>query len=365
MAEKEWMRRGIHLARKGEGWTSPNPLVGAVIVKDGRVIGEGWHQKRGEAHAERNALQNCREDTKGTTLYVTLEPCCHTGRTPPCTQAIIDAGISRVVIGSRDPNPKVSGQGAEYLRRNGVEVREDFLREECDKLNPIFFHYIATGRPFVAMKYAMTADGKIATKTGDSQWITEKSARNYVHMLRNRYRGIVVGSGTVLADDPMLNCRMEGGRNPVRIVCDRRLRISTESRICQTAGEIPTILVTNKPKPEKARRLKALGVTLLEVSLKKGVLDLDCLMDRLGELEIDSILVEGGGDILGSFLSEHLAHMVHCFVGAKIFGGIGAKSPVGGIGVETVSQGMGLRLSSVKPFPEGDVLLEYCVKEQG
>lgn len=365
MAEKQWMRRAIYLAKKGEGWTSPNPLVGAVIVKEDRVIGEGWHQKRGEAHAERNALQACMEDPKGATIYVTLEPCCHTGRTPPCTQAILDAGISRVVIGSRDPNPKVSGQGAEYLRRSGVEVLEDFLREECDQLNPIFFHYIATKRPFVAMKYAMTADGKIATKTGDSQWITEESARDYVHMLRNRYRGIMVGSGTVLADDPMLNCRMEGGRNPVRIVCDRRLRMQPESRICRTAREIPTIVATNKPDPEKAKRLEDLGVTLLEVPLKRGALHLDWLMDRLGKLEIDSILVEGGGDILGSFLSEKLVHMVHCFVGAKIFGGTGARSPVGGIGVEKVSQGLMLHLSSVKPFPEGDVLLEYCVKEKG
>ena len=212
MNEQDSMRRAIALARRGIPWTSPNPLVGAVIVKEDRVIGEGWHARCGTLHAERAALENCTENPAGATIYVTLEPCCHHGRQPPCTDALIAAGISRVVIGSRDPNPKVAGGGVSRLREAGITVIEDFLREECDALNPIFFHYITTRQPYVALKYAMTADGKLAAYTGASQWITGDAARAHVHRLRSRYRAILVGIGTVLADDPRRNCRLDDGR---------------------------------------------------------------------------------------------------------------------------------------------------------
>ena len=200
MEKQDFMRHAIALAKNGIGAVDPNPLVGAVIVKDGEIIGEGWHARFGGLHAERNALANCRTSPKGATIYVTLEPCCHYGKTPPCTEALLEAGIAKVVIGSRDPNPKVAGKGAAILREAGVEVEEDFLREECDALNGPFFHYITTNRPYVAMKYAMTADGKIATVTGASQWITNEASRYHVHALRRRYPAILAGIGTVLAE---------------------------------------------------------------------------------------------------------------------------------------------------------------------
>ena len=240
------MRRAIELATKGEGHTDPNPLVGAVIVKDGRIIGEGYHEVYGSLHAERNALKNCTEDPSEADMYVTLEPCCHFGKQPPCTLALIEAGIRHVYVGSSDPNPKVAGKGIAQLKRAGIEVTENFMKEECDALNPVFFHYISTKEPYIALKYAMTADGRIATDSGRSQWITGAKAREHVHKLRNRYKGILVGIGTVLADDPILNCRIDGGRNPIRIVLDTYLSIPLESRLVQSAGDIPLIVVCGK-----------------------------------------------------------------------------------------------------------------------
>ena len=220
MNDVEYMRLALALAERGRGWTAPNPMVGAVIVKDGAVIGQGWHERYGEPHAERNALAACTADPAGATMYVTLEPCCHHGKQPPCVDAILASGIRRVVIGSADPNPLVAGKGVAILRSRGVEVTESVLREECDALNRIFFHYITTGRPFVSMKYAMTMDGKIAAFTGASKWVTGETARRHVQQQRHRFRGIMVGVGTVLADDPLLTCRMENGRNPIRVICD-------------------------------------------------------------------------------------------------------------------------------------------------
>ena len=234
MTDQEYMLRAIQLAKKGEGWTNPNPMVGAVIVKDGKIIGEGYHKKYGELHAERNAIASLTESAEGAVIYVTLEPCCHHGKTPPCTEAIIEQKIRKVVIGSRDPNPKVAGKGVQMLREAGVTVVEDFMREECDQLNPVFFHYITTKTPYVVMKYAMTLDGKIATKTGASKWITGESARKEVQHMRHQYMGIMAGIGTVLADDPMLNVRVEGWKSPVRIVCDSKLRIPDDRGLCRT-----------------------------------------------------------------------------------------------------------------------------------
>ena len=235
MAEEQFMKRAIELAKQGVGWTAPNPLVGAVVVKNGRVIGEGYHRKYGELHAERNALAACTEDPAGATLYVTLEPCCHYGKTPPCTEIIIEKKIAKVVIGSRDPNPKVAGKGARILREHGINVVEDYMREACDALNPVFFHYITTKTPYVVLKFAMTLDGKIATRTGASKWITGEAARNHVHQLRGRYAGILAGIGTVLADDPMLNCRIDGAHQPLRIILDSHLRIPMGSRLVRSA----------------------------------------------------------------------------------------------------------------------------------
>ena len=226
---QDYMRMALELAGQGEGKVSPNPMVGCVVVKEGKVIATGYHEAYGGYHAERNALLHCQEDTEGAELYVNLEPCCHYGKTPPCTEIILEKKIKKVYVGCLDSNPKVAGKGIEILRQHGVEVVTGILEEECRAINEVFFHYMKKKMPFTAMKYAMTLDGKIACETGDSKWVTGTEAREHVQCLRNRYRGIMAGIGTVLKDDPMLNCRMEGGTNPVRIICDSRLRIKERS----------------------------------------------------------------------------------------------------------------------------------------
>ena len=362
MTDQDYMRRAISLAERARGWTSPNPLVGAVIVKDGRIIGEGYHKKYGELHAERNAIASLTESAEGATIYVTLEPCCHYGKTPPCTEAIIENRIARVVIGSRDPNPKVAGKGAKQLREAGIAVEEDFLREECDRLNPVFFHYITTKTPYVILKYAMTADGKIATKTGASKWITGDKARELVQHMRHNYRGIMVGIGTVLADDPMLNVRFEGGRSPVRIICDSRLRIPEDCAISKSAHEYETIVACASAEPDKRKRLEMLGIQVIELPDADGRVDLCALMRVLGEKSIDSILLEGGGTLNDSMLRLGLVHEVKAFVAPKLFGGAGAKTPVGGSGIEWPDQAVRLSLERVTTVGE-DLLIEYKAGE--
>lgn len=355
------MERAIELAKRARGFTSPNPMVGAVIVKDGKVIGEGYHERCGELHAERNALASLTESAEGATIYVTLEPCCHYGKTPPCTEAIIEHKLAKVVIGSRDPNPLVSGKGAAILRKAGIEVVEDFMREECDAINPIFFHYITTKRPYVAMKYAMTMDGKIATRTGASKWITGEAARNHVQTLRHAYKGIMVGIGTVLADNPMLNCRMQGGIDPVRIVCDTHLRIPMDCQIVQTADTIETILATSTNEKEKIDQLIKKGVQILQIPEKDGCIDLNLLMQTLGEKGIDSILLEGGGRLNDSFLREKLIQKAYVYLAPKIFGGEDAKTPVEGIGISLPEQSANFKLQQIQQIEE-DILLEYIAK---
>ena len=245
MSDEKYMELALSLAERGAGRVSPNPMVGAVIVKNGKIIGEGWHARYGDLHAERNALADCEkrgENPKGATIYVTLEPCCHHGKTPPCTDALIAAGIARVVIGSEDPNPLVAGKGIRQLREAGIEVSSGVLKEACDRLNRVFFHYITHHTPYVVMKYAITMDGKIAAYTGNSQWITGEAARQNVHRDRNRYTAIMAGIGTVLADDPLLTCRIPEGKNPTRIIADTHLQIPLDAQIVKTAREIPTIL---------------------------------------------------------------------------------------------------------------------------
>lgn len=359
--ERKYMERAIELAKRARGFTSPNPMVGAVIVKDGKVIGEGYHERCGELHAERNALASLTESAEGATIYVTLEPCCHYGKTPPCTEAIIEHKLAKVVIGSRDPNPLVSGKGAAILRKAGIEVVEDFMREECDAINPIFFHYITTKRPYVAMKYAMTMDGKIATRTGASKWITGEAARNHVQTLRHAYKGIMVGIGTVLADNPMLNCRMQGGIDPVRIVCDTHLRIPMDCQIVQTADTIETILATSTNEKGKIDQLIKKGVQILQIPEKDGCIDLNFLMQTLGEKGIDSILLEGGGRLNDSFLREKLIQKAYVYLAPKIFGGEDAKTPVEGIGVSLPEQSANFKLQQIQQIEE-DILLEYIAK---
>lgn len=374
MTDQNYMERAIELARLGRGWTNPNPVVGAVIVKEGKIIGEGYHARYGELHAERNAFKALTQSARGGTLYVTLEPCCHQGKTPPCTEAILEHGIARVVIGSRDPNPKVSGKGVERLRAAGVTVDVDFMQEECDQLNPVFFHYITTGLPYVVMKYAMTADGRTATRTGASKWITGDAARELVQEMRHSYMGIMVGIGTVLADNPMLNVRLEGKKSPVRIICDSRLSIQEDSRICRTAELYRTMIACGAitetgalpdgslcASRRKADRLQNLGIKVMELPDKNGKVNLKQLMRELGSKGIDSILLEGGGELNESALRAGIVQEVKVFVAPKLFGGRGAKAPVEGIGVSEPDGAVGLKLESVSQIGE-DLLLEYQVK---
>lgn len=367
MAEEQFMKRAIELAKQGAGWTAPNPLVGAVVVKNGRVIGEGYHRKYGELHAERNALAACTEDPAGATLYVTLEPCCHYGKTPPCTEIIIEKKIAKVVIGSRDPNPKVAGKGARILREHGIEVVEDYMREACDALNPVFFHYITTKTPYVVLKFAMTLDGKIATRTGASKWITGEAARNHVHQLRGRYAGILAGIGTVLEDDPMLNCRIDGAHQPLRIILDSHLRIPMGSRLVRSAKEYPLLVVCNestRDREEGASRIQKLeeaGAKVWTLPEKNGHPDLNALMQRLGEEKIDSVLIEGGGTVNEAALKAHIVHHVYAYIAPKIFGGEDAKTPVEGSGIRLPQECAKLRLAKITVLLN-DMLLEYDVE---
>ena len=357
MNDCEYMRLALDLAKRGLGWTSPNPMVGAVIVKDGRIIGQGWHARCGSLHAERHALSRCTESPQGATMYVTLEPCCHQGRQPPCTDAILEAGIGRVVVGSSDPNPQVAGKGLEILRKAGVEVITGVEQAACDALNYVFFHYIQTRRPYVVMKYAMTLDGKIATRTGASRWITGETARARVHQDRHRYTAIMAGIGTVLADDPMLNCRMEGGKQPVRILCDSHLRLPLESRIVQSARDLPTIVAAGQPDPERIAALEDAGCQVWCLPDAQGRVDLPTLMDRLGAEEIDSILLEGGGMLNWAMLEAGLVQRVQAYIAPKLFGGREARSPVAGEGVALPDQAATLRNVTVTALGE-DFLLE-------
>lgn len=371
MPEEKYMRRAIELAKKGSGHVNPNPLVGAVIVRDGEIIGEGYHECYGQLHAERNAIANAKKrgnSLEGSTIYVTLEPCCHYGKTPPCTEAIIEEKIARVVVGSDDPNPLVSGKGFQMLREKGIEVIPHFLKEECDAMNHVFFHYIRTGTPYVAMKYAMTMDGKIACYTGDSKWVTGEESRAHVQTLRNHYKGIMAGIGTVLADDPMLNCRIEGGKEPIRIITDSHLRIPMDSQLVRTAGQQPLIVAClPDADEEKAAQLQEKGVEVLRIpgvttaditEEQKEVISLPVLMKELGARKIDGILLEGGGQLNESALQAGIVDRIYCYIAPKIFGGAQAKTPVEGQGLTRAADAWQFNRIGMQEFGQ-DILLEY------
>lgn len=357
MTDTAYMKSAWELAQKGCGWVAPNPMVGAVIVKGGEIIGRGWHQKYGGLHAERNALADCRISANGATMYVTLEPCCHFGKTPPCTEAIIESCISKVMIGSADPNPLVCGKGIARLREHGIEVVEGVLKDRCDKLNEVFFHFIRTQTPFVVMKYAMTMDGKIATHTGASKWITSEPARQHVQADRHRYSAIMAGVGTVLADDPLLTCRMENGRNPIRIICDTQLQTPLDAQIVQTAAQIRTIIATACTDKSRQDLFRQFGCEVLVLPLKGGHVDLNSLMAALGRLKIDSILLEGGSTLNWSALKCGIVQKVQCYIAPKLFGGISAKSPIGGEGVSEPGKAYHLIHTTITQMGD-DLLLE-------
>lgn len=355
MEEKEYMQRAIELAKLGAGFVNPNPMVGAVIVKNEKIIGEGYHKKYGDLHAERNALRDCSESPEGATMYVTLEPCCHYGKTPPCTEAIIESGITRVVIGTLDVNPVVAGKGANILMEYGIKVEVGLLEKECKKLNRVFNKYMSTKLPYVVMKYAMTADGKIATTTGESKWITGDEARENVHRLRKNLSGIMVGVSTVILDNPSLDCRLdELSINPVRIICDSYLRTPLDSNLVKTAGKIPTIIATSSENKKKVAEYEKLGCTVVKIGKTENGIDLNELMVEMGKQGIDSILLEGGGTLNYSALESKIVDEIHIHMAPKIFGG-NAKSPVEGLGIENINDA--IRLNPIETVWAGEDLI--------
>jgi diaminohydroxyphosphoribosylaminopyrimidine deaminase / 5-amino-6-(5-phosphoribosylamino)uracil reductase len=363
MTDDDYMNRAIRLAQRGIGKVNPNPLVGAVLVKEGKIIGEGWHEKYGGLHAERNALNNTITNPCGATMYVTLEPCCHHGKTPPCTTAIIQSKISKVVVGVSDPNPLMAGKGIQILRSAGIEVVEQVQREICEQLNEIFFYYIKERKPFLVMKFAMTMDGKIATKAGFSKWITSEMAREQVHFDRNKYTAIMVGVDTVIADNPNLTCNIKGKRNPVRIICDTNLRTPLHSFLVRSAVDTKTIIATSCEDKTIQDNYKQYGCELIILPRKEKHVDLDTLMIELGKREIDSILLEGGSTLNYFSLQQGIVNKVQAYIAPKIFGGANAKTPVGGIGVEQVEKAFRLKNSKVSVFGE-DILIESEVDKR-
>lgn len=364
-SDEGFMSRALELAELGAGWVDPNPMVGCIIVDaDGDVIGEGWHRRFGGLHAEREALADCAargSSSKGATVYVTLEPCCHWGKTPPCTEALIEAGVARVVVGCLDANPLVASAGAKALEDAGIEVEVGVLESECKALNRAFFHFIETGRPYVVAKYAVSLDGRIAAHTGKSKWITGAAAREHVHASRSKFAAVMAGIGTVLADDPMLNCRLEVGypvHQPMRVVCDAHLRTPLDSKLVRTAKEFPVAIAVGEEVPEDAAKpyLDA-GCSLIRIPSDDGRLDLDALMTELGKLGVDSVYAEGGPTLLGSLLDSKLIDYVQAYIAPKLIGGEGARCAIGGLGAESPQDAAVLKGASIQVFGD-DLLVE-------
>ncbi len=350
--DKVFMKKALSLAKKGAGKVSPNPMVGAVVVKDGEIISTGYHAYYGGPHAEAVALEKAGEKARGATLYVNLEPCVHFGKTPPCVPRIIDAGIKRVVIATLDPNPLVSGKGVKMLREAGVAVTVGVLEKEAKRLNEAFFKWIKTKIPFVVLKVASTLDGKIATYSGDSKWITSLESRKLVHKYRAFYDAVLVGAGTVLKDNPELTVRLMRGRNPVRVILDSSLRIPLSSKVLAANGR-RIVFHSEDVSSDKLERLRDMGVELYAVPGEGKVLDLHEVLRKLGEIGIASVMVEGGREIFSSFLREELADKLIYFIAPKILGG--------GIGpfdeVELCTIGESIELKDVRVRRVGSDLL--------
>ncbi|AQS59475.1 bifunctional diaminohydroxyphosphoribosylaminopyrimidine deaminase/5-amino-6-(5-phosphoribosylamino)uracil reductase RibD [Desulforamulus ferrireducens] len=366
--DRHYMQLALGLAEKARGRTSPNPMVGAVLVKDGEVVGQGFHAKAGSAHAEVVALADAGEKARGATAYVTLEPCCHYGRTGPCTEALIKAGVVRVVAAMTDPNPLVAGKGLAILKKAGLEVKCGVLEEEAKRLNEVFIKYITTKRPFVVLKAATSLDGKIATATGESKWITGEAARAYGHRLRDSYDAIMVGVNTILTDDPSLTARLPEGRgkDPIRIILDSYARTPTGAKILLQESAAHTIVATTEAAPvERRASLMAAGAEVLIVPGTGPGVDLNKLMEMLGEKQITSILIEGGGKVNGSALAAGIVDKVAWFIAPKIIGGDAAPGPVRGEGVATLRDATQLYDVEVQRLGEDILLTGYTSKGGG
>ena len=355
--DEKYMRLAMQLAGNAIGRTSPNPLVGAVIVKDNRVVGCGWHRKAGTPHAEVHALNQAGELAQGADVYVTLEPCAHYGKTPPCAKALVEAKVKNVYGGLLDVNPKVAGKGFKILEDAGIHVEYGFLQDELRKQNEVFFKWIEHKKTFVVLKAAMTLDGKIATATGQSKWITNETSRAYGYKLRDIYDGIMVGINTVIEDDPMLTARVDGGKNPIRIVVDSSLKIDINANVVQDKSAKTIIATTDKADKDKILKLQAQDVDVIVVDKDENdKVDIEKLLDILGQQNICSILVEGGATLSGSFVAKKLVDKVYFFIAPKIIGGKEAKTPVAGTGILNLQEALALKDIQIEKLEE-DILI--------
>ncbi len=381
-SHRHYMQQAVDLAWRGRGWVDPNPMVGCVIVKGGCVIGQGFHTGFGNLHAEREALVNCAElgnDPHGADVYVTLEPCSHYGKTPPCADALIEAGVSRVIVGASDPNPQVAGGGIARLQQAGIEVIEGVCERECVAMNRPFFKYLSQHIPYVVAKYAMTLDGKIATRTGASKWITGDAARAHAHLFRGTYASIMVGVQTVIADDPLLTARTDAdtlertdadtlGRTdadafgraphqPTRVICDTNLRTPLDAQVVTTTDIAPTLIATSVSDPSAHKPYTDAGCGILCVRPgEDGRIDLAELIQMLGEMGIDSVYIEGGSTLFGSAFDARLVDEVHAYVAPKVFGGAAAPGAIGGVGVPTPDDCMQFAIEQIEPVG-GDIFI--------
>lgn len=357
--DRQYMSLALKLARQAIGKTSPNPLVGVVIVKNNQIVGRGYHRQAGSDHAEVLAIKQAGSQAKGATLYVNLEPCCHQGRTPPCTRAIIKAGIKSVVLATCDPNPLVAGKGIEELKKSGIYVQIGLLEKQARRLNEKFFKYITSGRPFITMKAALTLDGKIATSMGDSRWITGEKARKYVHLLRSRYDAVMVGIGTVIKDDPRLTCRLPGKhKQPVRIVADSQGRIPLGSKIILQAKAVKTIIATTKSMPGKKKQaITQAGAQVLTLKNRQERVDLSDLFPNLGRQQVTSVLVEGGSRLNSALLKAGLVDKLLLFYAPKVLGSGKAVPWLETGDIKNIKDCLGFNLANIRRF-DNDILLE-------
>jgi len=351
MNDEHYMELALKLAAKGRGYASPNPMVGAVIVKNNRIIGQGYHQCYGQNHAEVNAIENATENVAGSTLYVTLEPCCHSGKTPPCTDMIIRHKIGRVVIGATDSNPLVSCQGINCLKSAGIEITTGILGDECRNLNEVFFHFMETGLPFVTVKYAQTLDGRIATATGQSQWISSPASLKFAHQLRAEHDAILVGIGTVLKDNPALTVRRVRGRNPLRVIVDSELATVTDTNVMQNLSKTPTLIATTKTDTDPHfQKLSAMGAELITFCSDDGnYVNLKQLLKLLAARNISSVLIEGGAKIITSALKDNLVNRLVTIIAPKILGK----------GIEAIGD------LNIRDLKEAKILTVRAVKKKG
>lgn len=372
MDDPYFMKIALDLAVKGRGFTSPNPMVGAVVVKAGKIVGKGFHKTAGSAHAEVNALNDAGLSANNATLYVTLEPCNHTGRTPPCTEKIIETGIRRVVVAMVDPNPDIRGGGIDVLKSRGIDVTVGICEAEAENLNEVFIKHIRTKRPFVILKCAATLDGRIATRTGDSKWISGEASRAFVHRLRHAVDAIMVGINTVKNDDPKLTTRLPddtvkiNGLDPTRIILDTRLSIPEDAKVLQLFSDSDTIIITgNSASEDKKNRIEKRGSRVIESSVKDGLIELDPLMDRLGTLGITSLLIEGGSRVIASALSAGIVDKIIFFYAPKILGGDDGVPICRGEGPEIMKDSISVKDVRVRRFGD-DVMIEgYIDKTKG